>query len=57
MGRNIDFTGVPNAATLTFQLGGFNPGIMGSVTWAAGMTLAASSAGVMNFHVSPEMSP
>lgn len=43
-GRNIDFTGVPNAATLTFNLGSFNPAITGSVTWANGMTVSSGAA-------------
>jgi hypothetical protein len=44
LGRNIDFTGVPNAATLSWQLGAFNPAVTGNLTWAAGMTLTNSGA-------------
>jgi hypothetical protein len=51
MGRNIDFTGMPNAATTTFAQGGFNPAIGGSLTWASGMALTASSAGAWNFSI------
>lgn len=48
LGRNIDFTGVPNAATLTFALGGFNPAVTGNLTWAASMTLSSSAAAALN---------
>jgi hypothetical protein len=47
LGRNVDFTGVPNAATLTYALGGFAQAVTGNLTWASGMTLSSSSAAVL----------
>jgi hypothetical protein len=49
MGRNIDFTGVTNAATLTYSFGGFNPGITGSLTLATGMTFKNTVNATLNF--------
>lgn len=47
IGRNIDFTGVPNNPTFSF--GGFNPAITGSLTWANGMAITSSSTSTLTF--------
>jgi hypothetical protein len=42
LGKDVDFTGVPNSPA--FNIGGFNPGITGSLIWGSGMTITNTGA-------------
>lgn len=45
LGKNVNFTGVPNNPA--FALGGFNPGMTGSLTWGTGMTTSSSASATL----------
>jgi fibronectin-binding autotransporter adhesin len=47
LGTNVDFTGVTNSPNYNF--GGFNPGIMGNMTWGSSMTIINSATASLTF--------